>query len=157
MDAQIQEQELPQTSLQFKVVGTRIVAALIDLALFVVLFIVMSVLWGDSGTTSQNGTHNAHAYLTGGPLLLFLLIQLGYFLLFEGLFSATLGKMVMGLKVVDVDGGRAGWTAVLIRTLLRIVDGLPAFYLVGLIAVAVNDKKQRLGNLAAKTLVVRDR
>lgn len=157
MDAQIQEQELPQTSLQYKVVGTRIVAALIDIALFVVLFIVMSVLWGDTGTTSQNGTHNAHVYLTGGPLLLFFVIQFAYFLLLEGLFGATLGKIVTGLKVVAVDGSPVGWTAALIRNVLRFIDALPIFYLVGLIVVAISEKKQRLGDLAGQTLVVRAR
>jgi len=155
MDSELQQEQLAETPLAFNVTGSRIIAALIDIALFLLVFLLMAALWGNMGTTSQDNTHNAHAYLNGGPLLLFFLIQFGYFLLFEGLFSATLGKMVMGLKVVDVDGSRVTWAAVLIRNILRIVDGLPVFYLVGLIAVAVNDKKQRIGDLAAKTLVVR--
>jgi uncharacterized RDD family membrane protein YckC len=56
---------------------------------------------------------------------------------------------------VKLDGGRYGWKAVLLRNVLRIVDGLPVLYIVGLVTVAVTQRNQRLGDLAAGTLVVR--
>ena len=59
----------------------------------------------------------------------------------------------MGLRVVKEDGGKLDWGASIIRNILRIIDGF-AFYLVGAIVVWVSKKKQRLGDMAAHTLVV---
>jgi uncharacterized RDD family membrane protein YckC len=68
---------------------------------------------------------------------------------------ASLGKMLLGIKVVREDTGEVpGVGAAVIRTLLRLIDGLFA-YLVGFIAVLVSAKRQRLGDMAAHTLVVR--
>ena len=50
-------------------------------------------------------------------------------------FVATLGKLLLGLRVVNVDGSRIGWGASIIRNLLRIIDALPFFYLFGAILI----------------------
>jgi uncharacterized RDD family membrane protein YckC len=68
--------------------------------------------------------------------------------------GATLGKKAMGLKVVKESGEPIDWQASIVRNIMRIIDGF-FFYLVGAIAVWVSKKKQRLGDMAAKTLVVR--
>ena len=60
----------------------------------------------------------------------------------------------MGLKVVTESGAPLEWNAAIIRTLLRIVDGL-FVYLVGAILVWTSPTKQRLGDKVAKTLVVK--
>jgi hypothetical protein len=60
-----------------------------------------------------------------------------------------------GLRVIRDDGALAGFIAVLIRNLLRIVDFLPAFYGLGLLIVIVTPRSQRLGDMAAGTYVVR--
>ena len=137
--------------------GSRIVAALIDIVVITALFVIMALAWGDVSKTTNDGNTSYHIYLWNGPFLLFLVASFAYFVVLEGLIGATLGKLVMGLRVVDVDGSDCSWPAALIRNVLRFIDGLPIFYLVGLIAVAVNEKKQRLGDLAAQTLVVRVR
>ena len=67
----------------------------------------------------------------------------------------TLGKQMMRLRVVDVQGLRLKFSQVVIRNLLRFVDMLPFFYLVGGVACAVSRRAQRLGDLAANTIVVR--
>ncbi|QLG29370.1 RDD family protein [Halorarum halophilum] len=67
----------------------------------------------------------------------------------------TLGKKALGLVVVTEEGGAPDVAAAAIRNLLRFVDWLPAFYLLGAIVVAISDRDQRLGDLAADTLVVR--
>jgi uncharacterized RDD family membrane protein YckC len=92
-------------------------------------------------------------YVAGGALCL---TYLGYFFLFEALWSPTPGKYLQGLVVVDPSGGRCGWRRALVRTLLRVVEanplllgGLPA----GLVIMAT-ERNQRLGDLAAGTLVV---
>lgn len=66
-----------------------------------------------------------------------------------------LGKMLYGIKVIrEGDGEVPGLKAATIRTLLRIVDGLFS-YLVAFITVLITEKRQRLGDMAAHTLVVR--
>ena len=67
----------------------------------------------------------------------------------------TLGKKLLGIRVVMAGGGTPGTGAIVVRTVLRIVDGF-AFYLVGLIVIlATGKKRQRLGDLAGGTTVAR--
>ncbi|MDQ4001563.1 MAG: RDD family protein, partial [Actinomycetota bacterium] len=74
----------------------------------------------------------------------------------EGYWGQTLGKKLLGIKVVREDTGAVpGVRAAAIRSVLRLVDGLFS-YLVAFIAVLASAKNQRLGDMAAHTLVVRD-
>ena len=73
---------------------------------------------------------------------------------FEGYFGRTVGKSVRGIVVVREDGSRCTWSAAVIRNLLRVIDTLPAFYVVGIVAAYLSDDHQRLGDHAAKTVVV---
>ena len=86
----------------------------------------------------------------------FFLIYLAYFVVLEALWSRTLGKFFQGLVVRKLDGNRCDWKAALIRGGLRIIEvnplllgGLPA----GLVIIA-SERKQRIGDLIAGTLVV---
>jgi uncharacterized RDD family membrane protein YckC len=133
--------------------GQRIVAALIDFIPMIGLFALMVAAFGD--VNSGGGQFSVD--LSGGPLILCLVLSLAYYVVLEALTGRTVGKMIMGLEVVSLDGEPYGLTACLIRNVLRIVDVLPVFYLVGLICVAATSKKQRLGDLAAGTVVVEAR
>jgi len=142
--------------LDYNVTGRRIVAALLDLIPLIVLFFVMAAAVGHSSTTVDEGGTTTHIVrLDSGQFGLYCLLALGYFVGFEALADRTPGKFLMGLKVVKLDGGYYGLVAILVRNLLRIIDGLPAFYILGLVVVAVTQKNQRLGDLATGTLVVR--
>ena len=86
----------------------------------------------------------------------FFLTYLAYFFLMEALWSRTLGKLFQGLVVRKLDGNRCDWKAALIRSALRIVEvnplllgGIPA----GMVIIA-SERKQRIGDLLAGTLVV---
>ncbi len=68
----------------------------------------------------------------------------------------TLGKRWLGLRVIMADGRPIGWGPSLIRNLLRVVDGLPGAYTVGLVSLLLTRKFQRIGDLAAGTLVVHE-
>ncbi len=68
--------------------------------------------------------------------------------------GATPGKKALGLQVVLANGAPVDWPAALIRNLLRAVDFLPAFYGFGVVALLVSRDFQRLGDLAAGTLVI---
>ncbi|MGY2377307.1 RDD family protein [Pseudomonas sp. SDO524_S393] len=89
-----------------------------------------------------------------GSLLLFL-VSWWYMVLFEVLNQGhTPGKQVMGLRVIHDDGTPIGWSASLIRNLLRFVDMLPFGYFLGAISCLQHPHFKRLGDLAAGTLVI---
>ncbi len=72
----------------------------------------------------------------------------------EGYLGQTLGKMLVGIRVVQESTGEVpGIGATALRTVLRIVDWL-RFYLVAFVTVLASQKNQRLGDMAARTLVV---
>ena len=103
----------------------------------------------------MNNGANANASMSGMATLLSVVIFLLYYILMEGYLGQTLGKMLLGIKVVREDTDDVpGLSAATIRTLMRIIDGLFG-YLVGFIAVMASAKRQRLGDMAAHTLVVR--
>jgi uncharacterized RDD family membrane protein YckC len=87
------------------------------------------------------------------PILILSLVGIAYFIVLEKVKGQTVGKMVMSLKVVKKDGSAMDWQASVIRNLLRIVDGQFA-YLLGAIIIMVSKSKQRLGDMAASTIVV---
>jgi uncharacterized RDD family membrane protein YckC len=85
-----------------------------------------------------------------------LAINVGYFVLFEVFGGGrTLGKRATGLRVVTDGGGQVGLRASLIRNIIRLVE-LSLAYLPALVSVLATKNNQRLGDLAAGTLVVRD-
>ncbi|HID00428.1 MAG TPA: RDD family protein [Piscirickettsiaceae bacterium] len=93
--------------------------------------------------------------------LLFSLISLiwwGYFIFFEALWSGqTPGKRWAGLRVLRDGGFPVDFRAVLIRNLVRLLDFLPGLYTFGCIAILLHPQCKRLGDMAAGTIVVRER
>ncbi|HZB81514.1 MAG TPA: RDD family protein [Rubrobacteraceae bacterium] len=133
------------------VTGRRVLATIADSIPLGVLFWLMSALFG---TTSASAT-NVSASLNGFSTLIFFVLVFAYYTILEGYLGQTLGKMLFGIKVVREDNGEVpGIGAAAIRTVLRLVDGLFS-YLVAFIAVLASSKNQRLGDMAAHTLVVR--
>ncbi len=125
--------------------ATRALAVLVDL---LVVGVINSTL---SATDFLGPDFGAAAHL----LLSFLLTS-GYGAASELLFNGqTIGKKVLGLRVMDERGLHLRPSQVLLRNLLRAVDILPLFYAVGGIASLCNRRCQRLGDLAAGTVVVR--
>jgi|AntRauMinimDraft_4_1070384.scaffolds.fasta_scaffold00018_66 uncharacterized RDD family membrane protein YckC len=91
-----------------------------------------------------------------GMLSLFLGVAVGgyYMFLLEGAWDGkTLGKHLFGIKVVTEDGSECGYVDSLVRNVLQIVDGF-FYYAVGLVLMASSDKRQRLGDRVADTVVV---
>ena len=127
-------------------VGLRFVAVIIDSIIFMALGWVLALLFGGASATGFQ--------LNGGPAILLFVIGFAYFIVLEAVAGGTLGKLIIGIRVYTVDGQPISWGASIIRNLLRIVDGL-FFYLVGAILVWTSDKKQRLGDRAAKTVVAK--
>ncbi|MBM4155215.1 MAG: RDD family protein [Lentisphaerae bacterium] len=89
-------------------------------------------------------------------LLTYFAVWVGYGIATEWRWRGqTLGKRVLRLRVVDERGLRLRPAQIVIRNLLRFVDQLPAFYLVGGAAAVLSRHAQRLGDLAGNTVVVR--
>jgi len=68
----------------------------------------------------------------------------------------TPGKRMAGLRIVHRSGGAPGTAALLIRNVFRLIDGLPAFYVVGLVSCFFTVNRVRIGDMAAGTLLVLD-
>lgn len=84
------------------------------------------------------------------------IIGIGYGIFFEWSWRGqTIGKKLLRLRVVDVEGMRLQFNQIVVRNLLRFVDELPAFYFVGGVTCWLNSRCQRLGDLAANTVVIR--
>lgn len=87
-------------------------------------------------------------------LVVLFLLEWLYPVYFEVTRGATPGKKALGLVVLHDNGTPVGWTASLIRNLLRVVDFFPVLYATGLASVLISRQFKRLGDLAAGTLVV---
>jgi uncharacterized RDD family membrane protein YckC len=86
----------------------------------------------------------------------YFVLSIGYAMCFEWFWRGqTLGKRTVGIRVIDAEGLSLQPYQVIIRNLLRFVDVLPVMYLVGGFASALGRRSQRLGDLAAHTVVVR--
>jgi uncharacterized RDD family membrane protein YckC len=91
-----------------------------------------------------------------GTILTFFVVSIAYGMVLEWFWRGqTVGKRVLGLRVMDAQGLRLTIQQVVLRNLLRFVDMLPMLYLVGGLAMVLNRRNQRLGDFAANTVVVR--
>lgn len=134
--------------------GSRVLAHALDLLLFIFFYIGLMFVLGfmsgfgliDPGTLQLIATVG----ISLGPFV--------YFILLEGLFNGqTLGKKAAGIRVRMADGTPITLRAAFTRNLLRPADLFPATYFVGLITMFLNPRGQRLGDMAAHTIVAADR
>jgi uncharacterized RDD family membrane protein YckC len=78
-----------------------------------------------------------------------------YMVLLEGWIGSTLGKCLLGLRVVRTEGGRPGLWKSAMRNALRLVDSLPAFCVLGMILILRSPQRARFGDRIAGTRVIR--
>jgi uncharacterized RDD family membrane protein YckC len=141
------------TRMDVHVTGRRIVATIIDGMIIGALYGAMSGTFG-TVTTAGSATHWTATMPFGGSLG-YAIVVAGYYILLEGYRGQTVGKMLLGIKVInEATGGAPGMAGATLRTVLRVVDGLFG-YLVAFIVVLSSAKRQRLGDMVARTLVVR--
>jgi uncharacterized RDD family membrane protein YckC len=134
------------------VTGRRVVATLVD---GLILGGAYALLAAGSGDIHEVGPWNWVADTPPITSGLYGLLAVAYYVVMEGRFGQTLGKMVTGIRVVDESSGAVpGFGPAAIRTVLRLVDGLIG-YLVAFVVVLSSRRRQRLGDMAAQTLVVR--
>lgn len=134
----------PLKGVQLASFGTRLVAGLIDLA---PILIFLGWVWTQANQQELVST-------TRGQILAYLVsaIYLLHTTVVEAIFGRTIGKMFVGLKVVMADGSPAGVGPLVLRNVLRIID--LAFTFLPLLAIFYMPSRQRIGDIAAKTIVV---
>jgi uncharacterized RDD family membrane protein YckC len=135
-------------------VASRFVAAVVDTVLILLAQGIILLVGSLAITELELGWSiiQAIAAITG------FLILWGYYLLFEMAWNGqTPGKRMVGLRVVREGGRPITFLASAIRNLVRIVDFLPVLYGIGVIAIFVDRRARRLGDLAAGVVVVRER
>jgi uncharacterized RDD family membrane protein YckC len=139
-------------------VGSRFLALAFDtlvqaLAIAALVTVSATVRWLSSFTLPSIGP-----WMAAAVVLASFVLYAGYFAIFESIWSGqTPGKRLVGLRVIDVSGRPLTVYAAVIRNLLRIVDQVPGIYAVAIVSVLLTARNQRLGDLAADTVVVRER
>ncbi|MBN1283997.1 MAG: RDD family protein [Anaerolineae bacterium] len=134
--------------------GSRCMAAVIDYFILFVLMIAFSIFFSRAAINSPLSGDVLVAIFV---LLQFLLVTF-YHLFFEFVWNGqTPGKRRLGIRVVQANGMPLNTGGALIRNLVRLFDFLPLFYGIGLVALFVTKRTQRLGDLAARTIVIRER
>ena len=136
----------PIENREYQGIGIRLVSIIID-------NIIVGIIIGAIGSGIGFGMM-AQRMVPWWIGLLYFVIYIGYFTLLEGSKGQTIGKMITKIKVVREDGGKIDMNQALTRNILRIIDGLFA-YLIGAILIWRSDKKQRLGDNIAKTIVIK--
>ena len=126
----------------------RMVALAIDVGVVAAVWSVLSIAVSLVGAVSPD-------LARGLSLVLFFVLSQGYRIYAEWAWRGqTIGKRLLRLRVMDERGLRLTFAQVALRNLLRFADSLPGAYLVGGLAALLNRRSQRLGDLAAGTVVV---
>jgi uncharacterized RDD family membrane protein YckC len=129
--------------------GSRFLARLLDTVIQVGLIIALAFVVGGLGSPG---------WIEAIAFVLVFLILFAYDIVFETLnHGRTIGKQAAGIRVVGRAGEPVRFFASAARNIARILDFLPFFYLIGAVSIIATERDQRIGDLAAGTLVMRDR
>jgi uncharacterized RDD family membrane protein YckC len=156
----VQDYLFAGTRRRFASLWQRALAQLVDVvpigAGFLLPFLEMKRMFSDPESIVESGRFFPFVFF-GLFIAAFLwgLLVLVAFSYFEGRFGKTPGKWILGLRVLGTDLQPCGFWRALLRNLLTFVDGFLSF-LVGALLVALTENWQRLGDLAARTIVVAD-
>jgi uncharacterized RDD family membrane protein YckC len=155
-----------QVDLRFPIagVGSRFLALLTDsviqgVALLIMFFLVALISSAAKKLPGlSNPSDTAVKWFIAAVVLFYFLLYWGYYSLFEALWNGqTPGKRLLKIRVIKDSGRQITLFEALARNLLRVIDMLPSFYLVGVISMLCNREQKRLGDLVAGTIVVHER
>jgi uncharacterized RDD family membrane protein YckC len=133
--------------------ASRFLAAAGDYVLIFILTFLFALLFSDAVRSVARSQWTAGVYV----IVQFLLMTF-YHLFFELIWNGqTPGKRSVKIRVVQANGMPASPTAIIIRNFVRLFDFLPLFYGVGMLATLATKHTQRLGDLAARTIVIYER
>jgi len=138
-------------NLDYKIVGIgeRILALVVDLFIFFLYFFIIELI-----TSFFDSVFSDNWTVFGLRSLLFLPIMF-YSLYMHIIFNGrTFGKMIVKTRVVKIDGTPVHWSNFLVRWLLRLIDLWIFFGSISVLSILFSDKRQRLGDAAAGTVVI---
>jgi len=139
-------------------IGSRFIAILVDYLIWGFVFLILGILAAIIIPALHFFGGISANWAIGIFVLIVFLLQWGYFALFEAFGNGrTPGKRVARIRVIHQSGRGINFVEALARNLVRFVDYFPSFYAVGLVAIFLSRRNQRLGDMVAGTLVVRDR
>lgn len=142
-------------------IGNRFIACAIDHTIQIVTLIVIVIMFLFVADVADLGNRvsNTPKWIIALLIIFVFLLMSGYFAFFEWLWHGqTPGKRWLKLRVIREDGRPIGFFEAVVRNLLREFDIMPfPFYSIGLISVFATDRDQRVGDLVAGTVVVRER
>ncbi len=135
--------------------GERIVARIIDFAIFIFILIALGTIAAIFFNGSVPGTWHLASGILYGLYIAVLACLVFYDLICEVFLNGqSVGKRIMKIKVISLDGARPSLGQYVIRWLFRIVDFLITFNMAALVAVIFSKNKQRIGDMAAGTTLV---
>jgi uncharacterized RDD family membrane protein YckC len=149
-----------QIALEFSLatVGSRFLAVAIDTLIQAAAGLALLVVVGLSSWVSGLAWAAARPWIMSVLVLGGFILYYAYFAVFEITWNGqTPGKRLVGLRVIHASGRPvSAWEAIL-RNVVRIADQMPAIYAIGIVSVFLTERSQRLGDLAAGTVVVHER
>jgi uncharacterized RDD family membrane protein YckC len=153
-----------QVALEFSLasIGSRFLALALDTLIqgISALFLFFLALFAVGFSAAAAGVvlpREPGPWILGGLIIGWFTVYAGYFAIFEALWNGqTPGKRVVGLRVIHASGRPLSVYEAVLRNVVRIADQMPGIYAVGIIAVFVTERSQRLGDLAASTVVVHE-
>lgn len=144
-----------KTDIELASLGRRIIATLLDTSILVAIGVITVTAIGLPIQSSGSVNFSDFGWLASQ--IVFLVIFIIYFSTLEWLTGQTIGKKIVGIRVIgQVDRGNPSFISALARNVLRYVDYIPyLFPIIGVVLILATKKRQRLGDLVAKTYVVR--
>jgi uncharacterized RDD family membrane protein YckC len=150
--------ELVSIEMPLAGIGSRFIALLVDYLIWFAGLLIVVLASSVVIPAIHAFDRVSETWAEAVVIFLIFLLNWGYFTLFEAFWNGrTPGKRVARIRVIQRSGRAIGLFESMARNLIRYVDQLPFFYAVGVISMFVTKQHQRLGDLAAGTLVVRDR
>jgi uncharacterized RDD family membrane protein YckC len=154
----IETPELVAIQMPLAGIGSRFIALLVDYLIWVPGILLVGKLFSFFAPSLVAFSRLSGQWAFAIYIFLLFLFNWGYFTLFEAFWNGrTPGKRVARIRVIQRSGRAIGLFESMARNFIRYVDQIPFFYAVGAIAIFATRDHQRLGDLAAGTLVVRDR
>lgn len=139
-------------------IGSRFIALLVDTLIWAAALLILGLMFYAISPAVEAFSQISYQWQVAIWFFAVFLLNWGYFTLFEAFNNGqTPGKRVAKIRVIQRSGRPIGFFESLARNLVRYVDQIPFFYAVGVIVMFITRQHQRLGDLAAGTLVVRDR
>jgi uncharacterized RDD family membrane protein YckC len=132
--------------------GDRFIAIILDtLFLFALIFVIAALISLRWSTVQDLGLSEPMLLALGASSAI--LIVFLYHWLLEGAFGATMGKAIVGVRVLNQRGGLPGLRSSAVRNVVRLLDAVP-FYLLGFFVAVFSPARRRIGDYAAHTVVL---